>query len=93
MRCPYKGFEECIVEKCPSCNYQEIKREVVDGRYPNYMSIQEAVDRGLAWESTRITYKFVSCKLIENGAQPIPPKKETINNTTRTNVVIRKSVF
>lgn len=93
MKCPYRNFEECLVEKCPSCNYEEIKEEVIEGRPPIYMSTQEALEKGLAWKEHWISYKLVSCKLIDNAVQPIPPKKEIINNTTKTNVVVKKSIF
>ena len=93
MKCPYRNFEECIVEKCPSCNYKENKQEVIAGRFPTYMSTQAAIEIGYAWKETKTTYEFVSCKLVENAVQPIPPKKEVINNTTRTSVVVKKSIF
>lgn len=95
MKCPYKGFDECIVENCPSCNYKEIKQEVIDGRYPTYISVESAIKEGYAWKSTKTLYEFVSCKLIENSVQPIPPKKEIINNVskTNTNISIKRSIF
>ena len=93
MKCPYRNFEECIIEKCPCCNYKENKKEVTEGRYPTYMNSATAVEKGLAWKSTRTTYEFVSCKLVENGVQPVPPKKEIINNHNETRVVVRKSIF
>lgn len=27
MKCPYRNFEDCIIEKCPSCNYKEKKNK------------------------------------------------------------------
>lgn len=93
MKCPYRNFEDCIVEKCPSCNYKENKEEVIEGRYPAYMDSRTAIERGMAWKSTKTTYEFVSCKLVENAVQPIPSKKEVINKTTKTNVVVKKSIF
>lgn len=93
MKCPYRDFQECIVEKCPSCNYKEIPKTVISGRAPHWMSIDEAIKRGNKWEDTVKTYEFVSCKLIDSGVQPIPAVKQTINNTTNTSVVIRKSIF
>ena len=93
MKCPYREFNECIVEQCPSCNYIEEKIEVIEGRYPTYMSEKRALEEGYAWKSTKTTYKFVSCKLIDNNVQPIPAQKQVINNTQKTNVVVRRSVF
>lgn len=93
MKCPYREFQECIVEKCPSCNYEEIKQTIISGRAPYWMSDEEAIKRGNKWKETAKTYKFVSCKLIDNNVQPVPVIKQTINNTTSTNVVIRKSIF
>ena len=93
MKCPYRNFEECIVEQCPSCNYEEVKKEVVCGRYPSYMSIETALEKGNAWKETETTYKFLSCKLVENSVQPIPPKKEVVNNTQKTVVSVRRSIF
>lgn len=93
MKCPYRNFEECLVEKCPSCNYKEIKRTVTAGRKPNYMSDDKAFEMGCLWEEVKTTYEFVSCKLIENGVQPIPQEKKVINNTTKTSIVVNKSIF
>ena len=93
MKCPYREFQECIVEQCPSCNYIEEKNEVIEGRYPTYMSTETAIREGYAWKSTRTTYRFVSCKLVEGGVQPVPAQKQVINNTQKTSVVVRKSIF
>ena len=93
MKCPYRNFEECLIEKCPSCNYEEVKQEVIAGRYPAYMSTQTAIENGMAWKETQTSYKFVSCKLVDNAVQPIPPKKEIVNNTTRTSILVKKSIF
>lgn len=93
MKCPYREFQECIVEQCPSCNYIEEKNEVIDGACPVYMSLETAIEKGYAWRSIKTTYKFVSCKLVDGGVQPIPAQKQVVNNTQKTNVVIRKSIF
>lgn len=93
MKCPYREFQECIVEKCSACNYKEVQQTVISGRAPYWMSDEEAIRRGNKWKETVKTYKFVSCKLINNSVQPISAVKQTINNTTKTNVVIRKSIF
>jgi hypothetical protein len=94
MNCPYKDFKECIVEKCPSCNYEKIIDKVICGKYPAWMNYIEAIRCGNAWVENKTTYKFISCKLSENNVQPVlrDIKKETINNT-QTNVIIRKSIF
>ena len=91
VKCPYNGFKECIVQECPSCNYEEQKRTRIVGRYTG--SLQEALKRGTAWEEKYVEYKFISCKLADGGVQPVHPKTETINNTQKTNVVIHKSIF
>ena len=93
MKCPYRNFEECIVEQCPSCVYETLDTEIVEGRYPARMSLETALREGYAWKSIKTTHKFISCKLVDTGVQPIPPKKEVINNTQKTSVVIRKSIF
>jgi hypothetical protein len=93
MKCPYREFQDCVVEQCPSCNYEEIKETVISGRAPYWMSDEEAISRGNKWRETVKTYKFISCKLIDNGVQPIPATKQVINNTTKTNVSIKKSIF
>ena len=93
MKCPYREFQDCIVEQCPSCNYEEIKETVISGRAPSWMSDEEAISRGNKWRDTVKTYKFISCKLIDNGVQPVPATKQVINNTTRNSTVIRKSIF
>ena len=53
MKCPYRNFEECLVEKCPSCNYKENKQEVIEGRYPTYMSTQTAIEQGYGVERNK----------------------------------------
>ena len=93
MKCPYRNFENCIVEKCPSCVYEEEKNEIIEGLFPAHMSTEKAIEKGYAWNDIKTTYNFVSCKLIENGVQPIPPKKEIINNTQKTSVVVHRSIF
>lgn len=93
MKCPYRDFQECIVEECPSCNYEEVKNIVISGKAPYWMSDEEAIRRGNKWEETVKTYKFISCKLIDNCVQPIPTAKQIINNTTKNNTIIRKSIF
>ena len=93
MKCPYRNFEDCIVEQCPSCVYEEQKHKVIDGIIPGRMALEKAIEVGYASESERSTYKFISCKLIDNSVQPVPANKQVINNTTKTNVVVRKSVF
>ena len=93
MKCPYRNFEDCLVEKCPSCVYEEVKTPIIEGKYPVYMSTEDAIKKGYAWESIKISYTFVSCKLVDNNVQPIPSPKEVINNTQKTSVVIRKSIF
>lgn len=95
MRCPYRDFNQCIVQECPSCNYKEVTHNVIEGRFPGRMSTEEAVNRGYAWETTRTKYEFVSCKLIENNVQPVPAKKEVINttNNNKTSVLMHRSIF
>ena len=91
VKCPYNGFKDCIVQECPSCNYETREHTRIVGRYTG--SLQEALERGAAWEEKYVEYKFISCKLADGGVQPVPPKTETINNTQKTNVVIHKSIF
>lgn len=93
MKCPYRDFAECIVQECPSCVYEQVKRDVLAGRKPHWMSDDEALKGGCLWKETKTEYKFISCKLVENGTQPIPSKKEIINNTMSTRVSIHKSIF
>lgn len=93
MKCPYREFQECIVEKCPACNYAEVKETVISGKAPHWMSEEEALRRGNKWKETATTYKFISCKLVDSSVQPIPAVKQTTNNTIKTNVAIRKSIF
>ena len=93
MKCPYRDFQECIIERCPACNYEEVERTVIAGRSHAWLSTKEAIKRGNLWKERVMTYKFVSCKLVDNSVQPVPVTKQTINNTTQTNVVVRNSVF
>lgn len=95
MKCPYRDFQDCIIEKCPSCNYEEVERTIINGRAPCWMNDEEAIKQGNKWKETIKIYKFVSCKLIDNNVPPPSITKQTINNTntTQTNVLIRKSIF
>ena len=93
MRCPYRNFNDCIVEQCPSCNYEVIERTQIEGRYHSWMSASRAIEEGLAWEVTKKEYKFISCKLIDNSVQPIPENKQIINNNTETKVLVKQSIF
>ena len=93
MKCPYKNFEECIVEQCPSCNYEVVKTTEIDGRYPYYMSGSEAVKQGYAWESNKTSYKFISCRLIDGNVQPVLRDNNIVNNVNKTSINVRKSVF
>ena len=93
MKCPYRDFQECIVEQCPSCNYETTEETVIKGRAPTWMSYENAIDQGYQWVETVRSYKFMSCKLVEHNVQPVPATKQTINNTTHTAVAVRKSIF
>ena len=93
MKCPYRNFEDCIVEECPACNYEVIKKTKTEGRYPPWMDLKEAFERGIAWETSVTTYKFISCKLADSSVQPIPENKQIINNKTETNVLVKRSIF
>ena len=94
MQCPYNNFKGCIVEKCPACNYEVEKVEIIEGRHPPDMSLQKAIERGIAWVSTKNAYRFISCKLVENNVQPVPQRKEIVNNHNSTRIaVISKKGF
>lgn len=95
MKCPYNGFQECIIQECPSCNYEVVENLYIEGLKPHWMSTETALKEGCQWEVKRKEYKFVSCKLIDGQVQPVPKNDIIINNKTqnRTNVSIRKSVF
>lgn len=94
MKCPYRDFQECLVEQCPSCNYTVVESYVTAGICPAWMDRKVAMEQGFIWEEIRKDYKFVSCKLVDNCVQPVPATKQVVNNTTtKTNVVVRKSIF
>lgn len=90
MKCPYNGFKECIVEKCPSCNYKETTRVEVHGRYPAWMSEAKALELGNAWECKKTEYEFVSCKLVDNAVQPAPTVNVVHEHTTTHQVAVVK---
>lgn len=93
MKCPYMQFSECIKQACPSCNYEKIERKEIAGRFPMYMSTEDAIKNGMAWDETKIEYKFVSCKLVDNNVRPPSIDVQEIKNISRTNVSIHKSIF
>lgn len=93
MKCPYRDFQECIVEQCPSCNYETVETEHLAGSWQHYRNIEKALENRSAWIEKRKSYKFISCKLVEGGVQPVPAQKQVINNTQETNVVLRRSIF
>ena len=86
MKCPYKNFEECLVEKCPSCIYETIKKTVVAGRKPHQFCEEYARELGCIWNETEITYEFKSCSLLSANVQPVLRNETIINNTTKVNV-------
>ena len=57
------------------------------------MSAEDAIENGYAWESVVKSYEFISCKLIDNSVQFPNKVEQVINNTNKTNVSIRKSIF
>lgn len=93
MKCPYREFQDCIVQECPACNYEEVRNETIHGRYPSWMNLETAIKQNMAWREIKKTYRFISCKLIDNSVQPIPATKQTINNTTNTAVVVSKKAY
>ena len=93
MLCPYREFKECLVEQCPSCVYDTVKTTVTAGRKPYYMGDIEARKIGCIWDNIKTTYKFVSCKLIDNNV-PLPDvNKQVVNNSTKTNVSVVKGII
>ncbi len=95
MKCPYRGFEECLLEQCPSCIYKEIKERKIAGTYSVALGVDSGIRNNTAWEYIDTKYEFVACKLMDNNVQPIPPEEVTVNNTTNTkiNTVLKKSIF
>lgn len=95
MKCPYNGFKECLVEKCPSCNYTESKHIVVEGMHPPAISLDKAIANGWAWEAVQTKYEFVSCKLIDNNV-PVPDQTNIVhehNVTNKTAVVVKHGLI
>ena len=81
MKCPYRNFEECIVEQCPSCNYEEVKEEVIRGKYPMYWSREKAIEEGDNLINKRIKEVSITNKLIiliKRGNNVIIPKGDTL---------------
>ena len=93
MKCTYRQFQKCIVQECPACIYEEVTNYVTSGRSPYWMDREEAISRGYMYEEKVKSYKFVSCRLIENGVQPTPVIENTVNNTTKLNIAIKRSIF
>lgn len=95
MKCPYNNFQECLIEKCPSCNYKISKYTKLVGRKPYYMSDEQAIKDGYLWEETVKKYEFISCKLIDNLVQPAPKNETIINNKieNKSHILIKRSVF
>lgn len=40
MKRPYKNFIDCLIEQCPSCNFETIKTTYIEGRYPHYLDAE-----------------------------------------------------
>ncbi|MCC8044197.1 MAG: hypothetical protein LIP12_01700 [Clostridiales bacterium] len=89
MKCPYRNFEECLVEKCPACEYETVETEKLAG-VPPFGDYELGLMRGNCWYEKQTTYKFKACGLVKSGVQPAP--QTVINNEvkTQTNVTIRK---
>ena len=93
MKCPYREFQECVVQECPSCNYEIEKYEVTEGKFPTWMPDDEAIKQGYAWKAKKTRYIFKGCKLVDNNVQPIPKAETHIHNKTENNVAISHSIF
>lgn len=97
MKCPYKNFEDCLIEKCPACTYEKkeyTKKEVIG--VPPYLSLEEAEKHGYrprTIEKVDTVYEFVECKLVKNNVQPTPHKTENTVNEHKTNITIHQSLF
>ena len=94
MLCPYRNFEECLLEQCPSCNYETTIKTIMAGKKPHHMSNEEAMRIGCIWENTKTIHKFVSCKLLDNNV-PLPSvNNQVIDNSSKMSVaVVKRSVF
>ena len=95
MKCPYNGFKECIVEKCPSCNYTKKQETEIRGKWQPWISTEEALENGNAWKETRTKYQFVSCKLIDNNV-PIPEQTNVVHEhhvINNTAVVVKQGLI
>ena len=87
MQCPYREFQPCLVENCPSCEYETEEEKKLCGRAPIGMEYQKAIESGYCWYDTKKTYRFKACKLIENGV-PLPSKSsKKIDNSKRVSVI------
>ena len=80
MRCPYRDFKECLVDRCPSCEYETVVEDVIEGRYPGG-DIELGLLHGSCWHAKRKRSKFKSCKLINSGVA-LPSKVSVDNNTS-----------
>ena len=95
MQCPYRNFQECLLEKCPACIFEEIKSSITRGRKPDWLSYEAAEQKGMIWQETHTSYKFVSCRLVDNNIAPSPAVKEEkiVNNNSSNVTVIKRSIF
>ena len=95
MQCPYRNFQDCLLEKCPACIFEEVKNSITRGRKPDWLSYEAAEQKGMIWQETHISYKFVSCRLVDNNVAPSPVVKEEkiVNNNSSNVTVIKRSIF
>lgn len=93
MKCPYRDFQDCLVQECPSCEYGIEEYEEVQGRAPVWMDTDTAIDKGYQWKANKKKYVFKSCKLVSANVQPIPKAETHIYNKTETKVAVSHSIF
>lgn len=95
MQCPYRNFQDCLLEKCPACVFEEIKSSTTRGRKPDWLSYEAAEQKGMIWKETHTSYKFISCRLVDNNVAPSPAIKEEkiVNNVSSSVTMIKRSIF
>ena len=59
MQCPYRNFQDCLLEKCPACVFEEIKDSITRGRKPDWLSYEAAEQKGMIWKETHTSLNEV----------------------------------
>lgn len=91
MKCPYREFEDCLIQECPSCDYEVEEIEHIEHYYKNPANYR--LYRESEYKRIEKKYIFKSCSLVKNNVQPIPKAETHIDARTSSKTLVHSSIF